>query len=144
MININLFAMISKPIGLVFDFVSKPENNFQWQYGTLDSSTHANGLSNAGTFFQSIGHVMGRRNLSTFEVTEFEPNSKFGFKSISGPLQTRTSYTFERSKGVTKINMSTQANVANAFQMDEEKLEKDLNKQGRENLTLLKGLLEAM
>ena len=144
MINLNLSTMISKPIGLVFDFVSTPGNNFQWQYGTLESSALAQGLSNAGTFFQSVGHLIGRRNLSTFEVTEYEPNSKFGFRSLSGPLQSYTTYTFERTDGVTKINMSTQANVVNFFQTDENKLEKTMKKQGRENLAILKNLLEAM
>ena len=144
MINVNLYAMISRPIGLVFDFMSKPENDFQWQYGTLDSSTHENGLSQAGTFFQRIGHFMGRRNLSTFEVTEYEPNRKFGFRSMTGPLQSYTSYTFEKIKDVTKVNLSTQANVVNFFQMDEGKLEKTMRKQGRENLASLKDLLEAM
>jgi hypothetical protein len=144
MININLFTLISRPVGEVFDFMSKPENDFQWQYGTLDSSAHAAGLSLAGTFFQTISHLMGRRNISTFEVTEYEPNTKFGFRSVSGPLQSYTSYTFERINGVTKINLSTQANVVNFFQMDEGKLEKTMKKQGRENLAILKDLLEAM
>jgi len=144
MINVNLYAMISRPIGLVFDFMSKPENDFQWQYGTLDSSAHTHGLSNAGTFFQSIGHLMGRRNLSTFEVTGYEPNKKFDFKSISGPLQSYTSYTFERIKDVTRVNLSTQANVVNFFKMEEAKVEKNMRKQGRQNLAILKDILEAM
>jgi hypothetical protein len=144
MINVNLYEMISRPIGLVFDFMSKPENDFQWQYGTLNSSANDEGLSQAGTFFQSIGHLMGRRNLSTFEVTEYEPNRKFGFKSLTGPLQSYTSYTFERIKDMTKVNMSTQANVVDFFKMEENHVEKNMRKQGRENLALLKNLLEAM
>jgi len=144
MIDINLDTMIYKPIGQVFDFVSAPENDFQWQYGTLESSALAKGLSIAGTFFQSIGHLMGRRNLSAFEVTEYETNSKFGFKSITGPLRSHTSYTFEETHGVTKINLSMQANVVDFFQVNEGKLEKNMRKQGRENLASLKNLLEAM
>ena len=37
MINIKNGITIYKPVGLVFDFMSTPENNFQWQYGTLES-----------------------------------------------------------------------------------------------------------
>lgn len=40
---------------------------------------------------------MRRRNLGTFEMTEFEPNKKYGFKSLSGPLDSQTSYTFEQA-----------------------------------------------
>jgi hypothetical protein len=86
---------------------------------------------------------MGRRNFGSFEVTEYEQDRKFGFKSLTGPLQSYTSYTFERVDGVTKINLSTQANVVNFFQMDEVKLEKNMRKQIKENLASLKNLLEA-
>ena len=101
------------------------------------------GVSNKGTFFRSIGHLLGRRVQGTFEVTEYEPNRKYGFKSLSGPLHSQTSYTFEIANGSTKVNISTQANVVNFFQVDERILEKKMRKQLKENLTLLKDLLEA-
>ncbi len=135
--------MIYRPIKQVFDFMSTPENDFQWQYGTLTSARLSEGVSDIGTSFQSVGHLMGRRNLSTFEVTDYEPNKKYGFKSTSGPLLSQTSYTFEIASGSTKINISTQANVVNFFQMDEGILEKKMKKQLKENLAMLKDILEA-
>lgn len=144
MINIDLDTFIHKPIGLVFDFVSAPENNTKWQYDTLQASGLAKGLGKVGMLFQSIGHLMGRRNLGAFEVIEYEPNRRFGFKSVSGPLQTRTSYTFEKTNDATKVNMSTRAKVIDFFQVNEGELELNMKMQGSENLALLKGLLEAM
>jgi Polyketide cyclase / dehydrase and lipid transport len=143
MININNSTTIYRPIKQVFDFMSTPENDFQWQYGTLESSGPAEGLNNIGTFFRSIGHLMGRRNLSTFEVTEYEPNKKFGFKSLSGPLQSVTCYTFEIARGSTQVNISIQANVVNFLQMNEAILKKTMGKQLKENLAMLKSILEA-
>ena len=86
---------------------------------------------------------MGRRILSTFEVTEYEPNKKYGFKSLSGPLHSQTSYTFEIGQGSTRINASIQAKVGDFFQVDEGILEKKMKKQLKENLAMLKDLLEA-
>ena len=143
MINLDVSTLIYRPIWQVFDFMSAPENDFQWQYGTLASSRLSEGVNAIGTFFRSIGHLMGRRIESTFEVTEYEPNKKYGFKSLSGPFHSQTSYTFEIVKGSTKINISTQAKVVKFFQMDEGILEKKMKKQLKENLTLLKDLLEA-
>ncbi|MBL0346194.1 hypothetical protein [Candidatus Villigracilis affinis] len=74
MINLNISTLIYQPIKKVFDFVCKPENDFQWQYGTLASATLSEGTENIGTVFRSVGHLMGHRIQSTFEVTEFEPN----------------------------------------------------------------------
>jgi uncharacterized protein YndB with AHSA1/START domain len=135
--------MIYRPVKRVFDFVSTPENDFQWQYGTLASARLTEEVSNIGTFFRSIGHLMGHRIEGIFEVTEYEPNRRYGFKSHSGPVQSQTSYTFEIANGSTKIDMSTQANVVNFIQMDEGILKKKMKKQLKENLALLKDILEA-
>ena len=143
MINLNISTMIYRPIKQIFDFVSTPENDFQWQYGTLESARLSEGVSNIGTFFRSIGHLMGHRVLSTFEVTEYEPNKKYGFKSLSGPLHSQTSYTFEIASDSTKINISTQVNMVNLLQLNEGILEKKMKKQLKENLGLLKDILEA-
>jgi hypothetical protein len=78
-----------------------------------------------------------------FEVTEYEPDRKYGFKSLSGPLHTQTSYTFESASGDTKISISTQAHVVKFFEMNERVLERKMKKQLKENLALLKDLLEA-
>jgi hypothetical protein len=142
MINLNGSTLIYRPIRQIFDFMSTPENDFQWQYGTLASARISEGASNVGTFFRSIGHLMGRRILSTFEVNEYELNKKYGFKSLCGPLNSQTSYTFEIANGSTKITITTQANVVNFFQMDEAILEKKMKKQLKENLTMLKDFLE--
>jgi uncharacterized protein YndB with AHSA1/START domain len=143
MINVSISTIIYRPVKQVFDFVSKPENDFLWQYGTLETARLSEGVNNSGSFFRSIGHLMGHRNLSTFEVTEYDRNKKYSFKSLSGPLHSRTSYTFEAVNGGTKTNVSMQASLADSYQMNEGLMEKSSRKQLKENLALLKGLLEA-
>ena len=85
---------------------------------------------------------MGHRIQSTFQVTEYESNKKYGFKSLSGPLQSFTTYTFALASGYTQINLVTQANVVNFVELNENVLEKKLKKQLKENLAMLKSLLE--
>jgi hypothetical protein len=143
MIDLHVSTLIYRPVKQVFDFVSVPENDFQWQYGTLASSRLPDGVSKIGSFFRSIGHLLGHRNQGIFEVTEYEPNSKYSFKSLSGSLHVQTSYTFESSGASTKISISTQAHAANSFQLNERLVEKKMKKQLKENLLLLKDLLEA-
>ena len=136
-------TQICRSLKQVFSFVTAPENDFQWQYGTFESARISQGIIDTGTFFRSIGHLMGRRNLSTFEVTEYEPNKKYGFKSLSGPLDSETAYALEMADGGTKITISTQANVVDFFQVDERILEIRMKEQLKENLGKLKDLLEA-
>jgi hypothetical protein len=143
MINLHVSTVISRPVKQVFDFVSVPENDFQWQYGTLLAASLPDGVSKTGSFFRSIGHLLGQRTQGIFEVTEYEPNSKYAFKSLSGPLHSQTSYSLEPASGSTRISISTQAHAINSFEMNERLLEKKMKKQLKENLALLKNLLEA-
>jgi len=143
MINFNISTMIYRPIKQVFEYVSTPENDFQWQYGTLVSARLLEGEIGMGVHFRSVGHLMGHRAQSLFEVNEYEPNAKYGFKSLSGPLLSQISYTFDIDKGSTKVGVSMQANVVNSIQIAESVLEKWMKRQFKENLTMLKDLLEA-
>ena len=143
MIDIHLSELIYLPVKQIFDFVSTPENDFQWQYGTLASSRLSEGVGEPGTFFRSVGHIMGRRMLSTFEVTEYEPNRRYCFKSLSGPLKSHTCYTFDLANDGSTLNISAQVNPVNALQLDEAVLEKKMRQQLKEDLMLLKEILEA-
>jgi len=142
MIHLEMSTMIYRPIKQVFDFVSTPENDVQWQYGTLATARLHKDVGKIGTFFRSIGHLMGHRVQSTFQVIEYQPNSEYGFKSLSGPLHSQTSYTLKTANGGTRITISTRAHVVNFFQMSERLLGNKIKKQLKENLTLLKRLLE--
>ena len=142
MINLISSTLIERPVQQVFDFVSTPENDFQWQYGILATARLPKGNSLMGTFFRSIGHLMGRRNLGIFEVTEFEPNEKYSFKSLSGPVHSRTSYTLENASGRTRLNISVQASVPNFFHITEQLLWTTMKIQLEEDVAKLKTLLE--
>ena len=143
MIHVNASVKIYRPIKLVFEYISTTENDFQWQYGTLESAQVSEGAVGVGASFRSVGHIQGHRFLGTFEITEYEANKRYGFKSLSGPLQSQTLYTFEAAPGSTRIELSTQVGPMDAFEVPEKIYEKQLKKQLKENLELLKGILEA-
>ncbi len=143
MIQVISNIQIYQPITRVFEFIATPENDFQWQYGTLTSTQLSAGLIGLGACFQSISHVMENRVQATFQVTEYEPNQKYGFKSISGPIQSFTSYTFEIIKSCTQVTVSMQASAINLMGINEKVLEKKLKRQFKENLAMLKNILEA-
>lgn len=85
---------------------------------------------------------MGQRIQSTFEVTEYEPASRYGFKSLSGPLQSFTSFTLEIAKGYTQVKLAMQANIVNMIEFSETILEKKMRRQMKENLAMLKSIME--
>lgn len=142
MIQVIANTQIYQPVGQVFEFISTPENDFQWQYGTLASTRLAGNTAGLGACFQSTGNFMGHRIQGLFEVTEYEPNSKYGFKSLSGPLQSFTTYTLETLRGCTQVKLLLQANLVNLLDLNESILEKKMKRQYKENLAMLKSILE--
>lgn len=142
MINLNMSAVIYQPLNRVFDFVSMPENDFQWRYGTLAAAQLRKSSGSLQTYFRSIGHLMGRRNIGTFEVTEFEPDKRYGFKSLSGPIDTETSYTLENVNGATKLHITIHASAPSFFKITEELLCKTMKELLEEDVAKLKTILE--
>lgn len=143
MISFDLNTHIYRPLKQVFLFVATPENDFQWQYGILASTQISNGEIGLGTLFRAVGHIMGRRIEAIYEITAFELNKRYGFKSVSGPVDSYTLYTFEMSEGGTMINLSTETNPRDLFKPSDTIIVKKFKKQYKENLAMLKSVLEA-
>ena len=142
MIQLDSSITIYRPLATVFDFISSSANDFEWQYGTLVSKQVSTGNAQVGTSFRSVGHLMGRRMIATFEITEYEANRRYGFKSLSGPLKTHTLYTLEPQEGRTMIRITTQASPADGWEVHEGLAEKCMQKELKDNLTMLKTILE--
>lgn len=143
MIKFDLSVNIYRPLQQVFAFVAAPENDFHWQYGTLTSARVSKGEMGIGTLFRVVGHFMGQRMESVYETTEFDPNKKYGFRSLSGLMDLYTLYTFEILKGITRINNFTQINLGEPLKSSSITAEKAVKKEYKENLALLKEILEA-
>ena len=143
MMKFDLSTHIYRPLQQVFAFVTTPENDFHWQYGTLMSNKISRGEVDVGTLFRTVGHFMGRRFERVYEVTEFKPNQKYGFRSQTGPVDSDTLYTFELIKGSTRIGNSVQISLCEPFKSNPTTAERLLKKEYRENLALLKEILES-
>ena len=143
MLKFDLTTDIYRPLSQVFAFVTTPENDFHWQYGTLMSATVSKGEMRIGTLFRVTGHFMGRRMERVYEVVEFELNKRYGFKSLSGPMDSYTLYSFEVVKGSTRISHTMEYSLGAPFKSNPNTAEKSIKKEFRENLALLKDILES-
>ncbi len=103
----------------------------------------SNGEIGMGTLFRAVGHLMGERIEANYEITVFDPNKRYGFKSVSGPVDSYTLYTFEISEGGTKVNLSMETNPRDLFKLNGAIVVKKFKKQFKENLAMLKSVLEA-
>jgi hypothetical protein len=143
MIKFDITTYIYRPLKQVFTFVATPENDFHWQYGTLLSTRISDVEMGVGALFRSVSNFMGRRMEGVYQVTEYEPDKKYGFKSQSGPIVVYTLYMFEVMKGSTRIDLFAQITPGTLVKSSDASTERRVRKQYRENFNLLKDLLEA-
>ena len=54
MFHLTIGTMIEAPIQRVFDYMSMPENDFQWQYGTLATATLPNDAHGWASSFEAL------------------------------------------------------------------------------------------
>jgi hypothetical protein len=106
------------------------------------SAQISSGEIGIGTLFRSVGHFMGRRMESIYEVTEFEANKRYAFRSQSGSVDLYTLCTFDVVKGSTKMNVFAQLDRGETLIASDIATQKSMKKQYRENLALLKDILE--
>ena len=142
MISININTLILRPVWEVFDYLTNPQNNSQWQYGSLESVQLSVTEMQVGTVISSFGHFMGRRIQSDLAVTEFETNKRYGFETISGPIQLQTSYSFEIVDRGTNVIVFSLINPGGFFKLVDSIVARVAKKQFKENFTTLKELLE--
>ena len=143
MISIEHSVTINRPIEEVFTFVTNIENGTQWQSGVLESRQTSQGPAGVGATGMEVRQFMGLRVESSFEVTEYEPSRKMGFKTTSGPIPLEGNYTFEPTEGGTKVTFAVQLEPSGVFKLAEALVARTARKQVETDCSNLKYLLEA-
>ena len=85
MIKLEHSIVINRPVEEVYDFVTDVEKASQWRSGVVESKKISDEPA-VGATASEVMQFLGRRMETTYEITEYEPNRKFGFKVISGPV----------------------------------------------------------
>lgn len=143
MVKVETSVVINRPIAEVFAFVTNPENSPQWESGLLETGKMSKGPMGVGTTWQEVRQFLGRRIKSTDEVTEYEPNKKFSFKSTSGPFPVEGGYTFESVEGGTRVTVTGQGETGGFFKLADPIVARMVKRQVEADSANLKELLEA-
>lgn len=73
MTNVNSTIHIKRNAADVFDFISNPENNPQWQNGMQVCEITSDGPLGIGSTYHQQAKFLGRDIVSNFEITAYEP-----------------------------------------------------------------------
>ncbi len=115
----------------------------EWQGQVVEWEQLSEGPLGVGSQFRVVGRFLGRRIEVVTECTAYEPNARYAFKTISGPIKVRTAFTFDSIEGGTKVTESIDAEFGGFFGLADPLVARMLGRQFATNLGNLKDLLEA-
>ena len=142
MIKQDFSQEINAPVEKVFAYVTDFHKFTEWQDGIIEATPIPDGPTRLGTQFKTIRTMLGQKLEATGEVTEFEPNRKFAFKSTSGPIQFHLRQTYESISGGTKINIHIEVEAGGFFKLAEGALAGNMKKMMESQVMKLKDILE--
>lgn len=142
MMKIEHSVVIDRPIEEVFAYLTRPENTPKWQSGMLESRQTSEGAMGVGTIFTEVRQMMGRPMDQTMEVTAYEPNKKWSFKSIKATVPHEAHLAFESVEGGTRINLTSLGRPKGLLRLAAPIINRQLKKEFVADFENLKRLLE--
>ncbi len=105
---------VNKPVELVWSFLTNLEN--QKKLSTYITGIEVSEPLKVGTKYKVETTSMGMKNVTTNEVVSFEPNRKFGVKTLAAPpaSDVTNTYVLEPDGGGTKLTLHMDATLVPA------------------------------
>jgi len=140
MITVETSIFINRPQQEVFDFVSNPTNNAQWQRNTQSAEWTSDGPPGIGSTFRIVYRRLWFNMEGTAEITTWEPPNTLSIKAVRGPIPLEFTYYFKARGAGTQMTSKSQADVGGLFQW---LIDKQFGKQLDTSLNALKLVLES-
>lgn len=136
-------VVFDQPVEVVFPYMANPEVYPQWQNGFLEAKITSEGPFGVGTIFRAVHEMAGRRIEVDNEVTAYEPNKKFVFRSISGNMATSGEITLTPVEEGTRAQLVFEAQFGGFFRLAEPLAARFIKRQQQADLEELRKLMDA-
>jgi carbon monoxide dehydrogenase subunit G len=134
-------VIIRRPVEDVFAFLADFENVPRWNYAIVETTKVSPGPVGVGTTYRQTRSVP-RRSEEGFEVTVFEPASRFEVQGQLGPFTARVSYLLEPTGGGTRLTNAVDLGSSGLLMLVAPLASSRVKRAVAANLDVLKQLLE--
>jgi len=90
MLRLEFSVEIERPADDIYELISNPENDVKWQDAVLEVRKLTPGPIRAGSRYQHMLRILGKRMAVDVEISERQPHSSYVLQCISGPLTFET------------------------------------------------------
>jgi uncharacterized protein YndB with AHSA1/START domain len=111
MATMEISVVINRPVAEVCAYLNDVGNWADWRSDVLEAEQMSEGPVGVGTTLRLVMQWMGRRDETTLEVTEYEPNRKLKYWGTSGAGSAEHTYTFEPVEGGTRLTFVAEAEI---------------------------------
>ena len=142
MITFETTIFINRPQQEVFDFMSNPANNTEWQSTVESAEWTSEGPAGVGSAQRVVTRFLGRKIESIADITVWDSPNQFAFKMSNGPIPFEGTNRFESKENGTQVTISGKAEPGGFFKLAEGLAGKQGKKQLETDLSALKLILE--
>jgi carbon monoxide dehydrogenase subunit G len=96
-------GLVDRPVGAVFEYLAKPENDAQWSAGTRHVERTSPGPLGVGSLLRYVIRFGGARLDMRFVITDFVPDSVIAGRTLGTRLRATGRRTVEAADGHTRV-----------------------------------------
>ena len=135
--------VIDRPPAEVFAYLADLRNLPTWQSTLVEIRPHGDAAVGAGSRFDEVRSVAGRRVESTAEVAAYEPEREFTLRVVSGPYPATVRHVLAPSGDGTRLAVQFEVQMKGLLGFAGGLVERQARRQAEGDLRRLKSALES-